>query len=129
MSVFDQIIEVFRQEASEHLAAMETGFLDLEGADSVETRGAIIKRLFRPAHSLKGAARAVELMEIQDCAQKLEETLDELRDNPDAISPEAIERGLAQFDELRKAFDQWEQPQPATKPIEAKTAEARTAEA
>ena len=128
MSAFDEIIDIFRQEASEHLAAMEKGFLDLEGADSVETRGALINKLFRPAHSLKGAARAVELLEIQDCAQKLEETLDELRDNPDAINPQAIERGLAQFDALRKAFDQWQQPESATKPNEAKPTEAKITE-
>lgn len=116
MSDIDQIIDLFRQEASEHLAALEKGFLDLEGAHSVEARGSITNKIFRAAHSLKGAARAVELNDIQECAQKLEETLDELRENPEAITTEAIESGLAQFDQLRKAFDQWRHPEGSADP-------------
>ena len=107
----DQILDLFRQEASEHLAALEKGFLDLEEADSVAARGSIINNLFRHAHGLKGAARAVELFDIQRSAQKLEDTLDELRENPAAVTTEAIEQGLAQLDELQKAFGQWEQPE------------------
>jgi chemotaxis protein histidine kinase CheA len=124
MSHFDEIVDLFRQEASEHLAALEKGFLDLEGANAGEARGPIINELFRAAHSVKGAARAVELIDIQDCAQKLEETLDELRENPTAAISEAIERGLAQFDELRAAFDQWQPPQGSKKATEAMTPSA-----
>lgn len=121
MSDFDHIMDLFRQEAGEHLAALEKGFLDLEGADSAAARGPIINRQFRAAHSLKGAARAVELIDLQDSAQELEETLDALRENPAAVSGDAIARGLAQFDELRKVFDQWQQL-----PVSTKTAEAAT---
>ncbi len=107
----DQIIDLFRQEASEHLAALEKGFLDLETADSVDARASIIKILFRHAHGLKGASRAVEVVDVQQCAQVLEDTLDEFRENADAVTSEAVEQGLGLFDELRKAFEQWQSEQ------------------
>jgi two-component system chemotaxis sensor kinase CheA len=107
MSDLDEIVDLFRQEASEHLAALEKGFLDLETAEAAEARASIINSVFRHAHGLKGAARAVELIDIQNLAQKLEDTLDELRDNPDTVTTEAIGQGLAQFDDLREVFDRW----------------------
>jgi two-component system chemotaxis sensor kinase CheA len=107
----DEILDLFREEANEHLAALEKGFLDLERDDSGEARGPLIDRLFRHAHGLKGAARAVELFDIQDRAQQLEDTLDQLREDPETVTGEAIEKGLAQLDELRNVFQQWQRPE------------------
>ena len=121
MSDLDGIIDLFREEATEHLAALEKGFLDLEAAASADQRESIIDRLFRHAHGLKGAARAVELLDIQQTAQLLEDTLDELRENPETVTTDDIEQGLAQFDELRNAFDQWqgvETPSATTETLE-----------
>jgi len=106
----DEILDLFREEANEHLAALERGFLDLEKEGSADACGPLIDRLFRHAHGLKGAARAVELFDIQDCAQKLEDALDELRGEPAAVTPETIGQGLAQFDALRDAFQPWQGP-------------------
>jgi two-component system chemotaxis sensor kinase CheA len=128
MSDFEHILELFRQEAGEHLAALEKGFLDLETAGPVEARQKIIDRVFRHAHGLKGAARAVELLPIQNRAQELEDTLDALREDPETITREAIEQGLAQFDALRNAFEQWAGDSPAAEagpslsPVEAEDA-------
>lgn len=63
--------ETFRVEADEHLRAMSSGILQLEKGLEVE-QAATIEVVFREAHSLKGAARAVDLIEIESVCQSLE---------------------------------------------------------
>lgn len=111
--MLDPVFDIFREEAKEHLSALEKGFLDLETPVAAETRQARIHELFRHAHSLKGDARAVGLAEMQEAAQQLEDILDGLRENPDSITPAVIDRGLLQFDAVRKAFETWRQHRPA----------------
>jgi two-component system, chemotaxis family, sensor kinase CheA len=63
--------ETFRVEAAEHLEAIGAGLLAIERSSEVERAG-IIERIFREAHSLKGAARAVSLGEVEGLCQELE---------------------------------------------------------
>ncbi|MCK9375379.1 MAG: response regulator [Syntrophobacterales bacterium] len=65
----------FKVEAAEHLKAIAAGLLELERADAPEARQEIIQAVFREAHSLKGAARAVNLVEIEAVCQALENVL------------------------------------------------------
>ncbi len=106
-----QIIDIFREEGREHLSALEQRFLDLESADTVDARQPIINDVFRHAHSLKGDARAVGLPELQAASQVLEDHLDGLREKPDSINRDSIDRGLAELDKIRQIFEQWLQSQ------------------
>jgi two-component system chemotaxis sensor kinase CheA len=66
-----RLLETFRIEASEHLGAMSAGLLALErdpGAHAAET----VETIFREAHSLKGAARAVGLFDVERLCHELE---------------------------------------------------------
>src|SRR5437773_1201419 len=107
--MLDPVFDIFREEAREHLGALEGGFLDLEAASQPEARRVTINTLFRHAHSLKGDARAIGLPELQVDAQVLEDTLDALRENPNSVSRAVIDQGLAQFDKVRQAFESWHQ--------------------
>lgn len=63
----------FRLEADEHVQAIASGLMALErSAKPLEAR-AVIDRVFRAAHSLKGAARAVDFTEIESRCQALED--------------------------------------------------------
>jgi len=62
----------FKVEAAEHLQAIGTGLLELEKASAPAERMRITEAVFRAAHSLKGAARAVNLSEIESLCQSLE---------------------------------------------------------
>ena len=104
----DEVFEIFREEARDHLGALEKSFLDLETTDSVEARRELIDNAFRRAHSLKGDAKVVGLPELKNAAQLLEDILDEWRDNPQAVDREAIDRGLAEFDHVRAAYESWQ---------------------
>ena len=101
----DEIFDIFREEAREHLGALETSFLDLESASSVETRRSLIDHAFRHAHSMKSDAKVVGLPDLKVAAQQLEDILDDWRSDPDAVDSDAISRGLTQFDQVRAAYE------------------------
>jgi two-component system chemotaxis sensor kinase CheA len=61
----------FRVEAAEHLASIATGLVALEKSDPKTQRG-LLETIFRAAHSLKGAARAVDFNDIESLCQSLE---------------------------------------------------------
>jgi two-component system, chemotaxis family, sensor kinase CheA len=72
----EQILSSFRTELSEHIRAMNQGLLALEqnkvsGVEREET----LTNIFRAAHSLKGAARAVSVTAIEQLAHALEDVL------------------------------------------------------
>ncbi len=104
----ESVIDIFREEAREHLSALEKGFLDLETA-AVATRRSLIDSLFRHAHSLKGDAKAVGLLPLKAAAQVLEDLLDTLRSSPDEMNREHINQGLSQLDQVRAAYETWQQ--------------------
>lgn len=108
-AMHDPVFDIFREEAKEHLSALEKGFLDLEGADQPETKRGQIDSLFRHAHSLKGDARAIGLGALQRYAQQLEDILDDLRNAPEKVTRTVIDQGLAQLDSIRRTFEIWQQ--------------------
>ena len=69
-------LELFVQEATEHLEAMGRLVLELEGAGLEPGR---IDELFRLAHSIKGSAAAIDLVSITALAHELEEIFTRLR--------------------------------------------------
>lgn len=64
---------IFKVEAAEHLQAIADGLLELEKSPAPEAEHSIVATVFRAAHSLKGAARAVDFTEIESSCQSLED--------------------------------------------------------
>ena len=62
----------FKVEAAEHLQAIGTGLMELEKAPAPPEQMRLIETVFRAAHSLKGAARAVNFSDIETQCQALE---------------------------------------------------------
>ncbi|MBW1988135.1 MAG: hybrid sensor histidine kinase/response regulator [Deltaproteobacteria bacterium] len=67
--------EAFHMEAEERLDEMSQCLLEMEKTDEAQERERLLKDVFRGAHSLKGAARAVNLREVESLFQTLEEVL------------------------------------------------------
>ena len=67
-----KLLSTFKIEAAEHIQAISSGLLELEKESSAEKQRIVIEALFREAHSLKGAARAVNQSEIEAVCQSLE---------------------------------------------------------
>ncbi|MEA1922846.1 MAG: response regulator [Pseudomonadota bacterium] len=64
--------EAFQAEAGERLSSIFANLAFFEKASAVEARQPLIEVLFREAHSLKGAARAVNLSLVETLCQALE---------------------------------------------------------
>ena len=105
--MLESVLDIFREEAREHLMALEKGFLDLDAAQELAARRNVIDNLFRHAHSLKGDAKVVGLDALRSETQVLEDFLDELRRNPEHVDQSRITAGLAQLDTVREAFETW----------------------
>jgi two-component system chemotaxis sensor kinase CheA len=74
----EQLINSFRAELAEHVQTVNDGLLALEQG-RVQAKGerqAMLEGIFRAAHSLKGAARAVGVTVIEQLAHSLESVLD-----------------------------------------------------
>jgi two-component system, chemotaxis family, sensor kinase CheA len=74
-----RLLVTFRSEAAEHIASLSRDLLDLERTADGEAANSLIESAFRCAHSLKGAARAVNLPDIESLCQALEGVLAKLK--------------------------------------------------
>ncbi|MDA8179426.1 MAG: hybrid sensor histidine kinase/response regulator [Desulfobacteria bacterium] len=94
-----KLLEMFRIEAGEHAAAISSGLIELEKADlPEEARGKTLEAIYRDAHSLKGAARAVDLGSIESVCQRLESVFA-------AMKRGGIEASGGLYDLLHRAVD------------------------
>lgn len=91
--------QLFSTEGTERLQKLDAGWLQLE---KEPTNAVLIEELFREAHSLKGAARMLGLMEIQDAAHGLEDTLGLLRKGEAIPTPTLVQAQLKNLDQLRQ---------------------------
>ena len=97
-ALLKRLLATFQVEAEEHAEAMALGLVNLEKASTDETRAALLDGIFRNAHSLKGAARAVNLLQIEKLCQAIEGVFATLKKGGVAPSP-------ALFDLLHQAVD------------------------
>jgi two-component system chemotaxis sensor kinase CheA len=93
-----RLLGIFRVEAEEHVTAISSGLVELERASSPERQTEMVERVFREVHSLKGAARAVNLVKIEGACQSLESLFAQLKAQKTALSPEL-------FDQLHRMVD------------------------
>ncbi|GIK37747.1 MAG: transcriptional regulator [Chloroflexota bacterium] len=93
-----QLINSFKAEQSEHVQKINQGLLALEKNPPVPEQQAILKEIFREAHSLKGAARAVGVTIVESLGHALEELLLAAKESRLTFSPEL-------FDLLYQALD------------------------
>jgi two-component system chemotaxis sensor kinase CheA len=96
--LLEKLLATFRVEATEHVTAITSGLVELERASSPEKQMEMIESVFREAHSLKGAARAVNLVKIEGICQSLEGSFARLKAQEIALSPELL-------DQLHQALD------------------------
>ncbi len=97
----DEILKEFVAEAREHLATIETDLLAIEdsGADIDEDR---VNKVFRAAHSIKGASGFFGLDKIKELAHKAETVLDLIRSRKLSPNAEITNLLLGAFDKLRE---------------------------
>lgn len=93
-----QLHAAFQIEATEHLQAISSGLLQLEKAATAEEARPILENTFREAHSLKGAARAVNLPAVEALCQGMESVFADWK-------RETSPHGPAEFDVIHQALN------------------------
>ncbi|MFZ0320819.1 MAG: response regulator [Candidatus Sulfotelmatobacter sp.] len=93
-----KLLATFKVEAEEHVTAISSGLITLEKASSPEQQMEMVERVFREAHSLKGAARAVNLVKVESACQFLESVFARLKTREAALSQTL-------FDQLHQTVD------------------------
>jgi two-component system chemotaxis sensor kinase CheA len=89
---------MFQVEAEEHINILSSGLIELEKNQEKKKSLELIETIFREAHSLKGAARSVNRMDIESICQVLESTFARLKNEKFFLSAE-------QFDLIHEATD------------------------
>ena len=81
-----KLLATFREEAEEYVNTITEGLLEMEKTGP-ETVGKVTEKVFRTIHSLKGAARAVSVKEIELVCQNLENVFATIKNG--GYSPDA----------------------------------------
>jgi len=95
-----RLLEIFQEEAREHVGALSSYILRLEKNTSGETGGSALEAAFRAAHSLKGAARVVNHLEIEELCGALESVFSDLKKQVFIPSSETFDVLFAAMGEL-----------------------------
>ncbi|HEY7849689.1 MAG TPA: Hpt domain-containing protein, partial [Ktedonobacterales bacterium] len=82
-----ETLEVFREEAQEHLQTITSGIADLERAPGDMSA---IQTVRRAMHTLKGAAGMMGFVAVQSLAHASEDLLDQLAEHGRALSPDEL---------------------------------------
>lgn len=98
------LLAMFKVEAEEHLKEISNGLLNLEKELPEENRKEVIETIFREAHSLKGAARAVNQDSVEDICQSLENVLSDLKHEKIQLDPPLFDSLYATLDQITKSI-------------------------
>ncbi|MCX7002025.1 MAG: Hpt domain-containing protein, partial [bacterium] len=94
----ERLRATFKVEADERIATLTNGLVALEHAADPASQAATLETVYREAHSLKGAARAVQRRDVEQVCQALESVLSALKQHAMPPSPEL-------FDACQRAMD------------------------
>ena len=98
--------DVFRQEAAELLATLETTLLDLEAAPDDKE---LVDQAFRSLHTLKGSGAMFGWDALADFTHHVESAFQKVRDGALAASQDLISLTLASLDHIRVLLERPEQ--------------------
>ena len=102
-TLLKRLMETFLGELEEHVQAINCDLLTLEREPPEAERAEHLKTLFRSAHSLKGAARSVNVRQIEAVCHRMEEMLGAARDAEQTLGPAHFELFYAAADAIGDA--------------------------
>jgi len=95
----NQYLEMFIEESKEHLQACNEHLLELEKNPA---NIAIVNEVFRSAHTLKGMSATMGYEDIANLTHKMENVLDEIRNNRLHVTPELLDVVFIAVDQLEE---------------------------
>lgn len=87
-SMTTNMLDLFIEEASEHLQALNDNLLQLE---KEPTNGQLVSEIFRSAHTFKGMSATMGFQQVADLTHAMENVLDEVRNNRLAVTEHLVD--------------------------------------
>jgi len=95
--------ETFAQDLAEHVARLNDDLVAIEHTPAGADYRALVDRIFRAAHGLKGGARGANLPAVETLCHDMESLLHAVRRDARALTPDEVSRLLAGVDQLAQA--------------------------
>jgi two-component system chemotaxis sensor kinase CheA len=99
-----ELMATFQTELKEHLGMLTKDLLSLERNPTSNERANLITNVFRAAHSIKGAARTVNLRDIETIAHRIEDVLVKIREECLSLTPHLFDVLLTAVDAIGTAM-------------------------
>lgn len=99
MMMDDETLQMYVEEAGEHLEDIESDLLTIE-QDGEDLDEELVNKVFRAAHSIKGGAGFLGLTAIKELSHKIENVLDMVRNRQLVPTPDVVNVVLLAFDYL-----------------------------
>ncbi len=99
-----ELLQMFQVEAVEHIQTLNRTLLNLERQPEDATRDALVREAFRAAHSLKGAARVVNLTNVEKLSHAIEDVLKAARDSGTSLEPNTCDTVYTMLDTIQMAL-------------------------
>ena len=100
-----ELMETFEKELEEHLGILNKGLLALEHSQASQDREVLLTNIFRSAHSLKGAARFVNIKDIEAIAHRMEDALTIIKNELRPLAPEHVDSFLQALDAIGASME------------------------
>ena len=100
-ALLQRLMKTFLGEVEEHIRALDHDLVALERGPDASARPALVDTLFRTAHTLKGAARAVDIGALEAAAHHLESIFDVARGGTASLEPETFQLLFAAVDAIK----------------------------
>ncbi|RPJ07359.1 MAG: chemotaxis protein CheA, partial [Deltaproteobacteria bacterium] len=101
----DQHQEVFREEAAELLATLESALLEMEESPEDEE---LVAKVFRAMHTIKGSGAMFGFDEVAAFTHEVETVYDLVRQGEIPVTAELVSYSLAARDHIRTLLEQGE---------------------
>ena len=98
----EELLKDFFGEAQAQVETLEQNILVLENDP---TNKDSVDEIFRAAHTLKGGAATVQMLEISEFTHVLEDVLDEIRSGNLGTTPEIVDTLLSSIDKIKEMLD------------------------
>src|SRR6185369_4426773 len=108
-ALIESLMSTFLEEVEEHVSVFNRDLLALEAGDG--DPAALLQSLFRTAHNLKGASRAVDIGLVESACHGLEDILARARDGERPLDAAAFATLFATADAIQDAGERLKEKQ------------------
>ncbi len=100
-----QVLGVFAEELREQTSAISDALIRIERSKELDERRLLMKEIFRHAHSIKGNAGTLGLMDLEELAHAVETALTPFRSGERALVPSLAPAILQSLDQAQRRVE------------------------